>query len=214
VRDDSGRPPLVAWRGIPYAAPPVGPLRFRAPEPPLPWHGVRDASRFGPAAPQKARSRFEKLGYRAPLNEDCLTLNVLRAESGAQGRPVMVFIHGGAYRSGTGSHPMFRGNRLVSRGDIVYVSINYRLGALGYLDFREYGAQFQCNLGLRDQVAALRWVHENIAAFGGDPQNVTIFGESSGGNAVTTLMATPSARGSSRAPSPRARRRTRCTRSG
>lgn len=110
----------------------------------------------------------------------------------------MVFIHGGAYNGGNPSTPMYRGTTLVERGDIVYVSVQYRLGALGYLDFSEYSTAeevFETNLGLRDQIAALEWVQRNIAAFGGDPDAVTVFGESSGANAVTTLMATPAAEG-------------------
>lgn len=177
------------WRGIPYAAPPVGPLRLVRPQPALTWSGVRSCVQFGPSAPQR-------LGR--DTDEDCLTLNVVAPEASNDPRPVMVFIHGGAYVSGGSSSALYGGDHLVRRGDIVYVSINYRLGALGYLDFSEFGTTqrpFDTNLGLRDQVAALEWVQRNIAAFGGDPSNVTIFGESSGGNAVTTLMCTPAARG-------------------
>lgn len=126
----------------------------------------------------------------------------------------MVFIHGGAYNGGNPSTPMYRGTSLVERGDIVYVSIQYRLGALGYLDFSEYSTaerSFETNLGLRDQIAALTWVQRNIAAFGGDPNAVTVFGESSGANAVTTLMATPAARGCSPRPSLKVRRLLRHT---
>lgn len=180
---------LLSWRGIPYAAPPVGSLRLRAPRPVTPWAGVRDALEFGPPAPQQRR----------PGSEDCLTLNVLRpAEPSDTPRPVMVYIHGGAHTAGTSAAPLYSGASLVRRGDIVFVSLNYRLGALGYLDFREFstpGRPFDVNLGLRDQVAALEWVQRNIASFGGNPSNVTLFGESAGADAVVTLMCTPAARG-------------------
>lgn len=191
---------LVTWRGIPYAAPPVGSLRLRAPQPVEPWTGVRDATRFGNAAPQRPRSAATgRRGVRVRPDEDCLTLNVLAPAGPAQApRPVMVFIHGGAFTLGTSALSIYGGESLVRRGGIVYVSVNYRLGALGYLDFREFSTdehRFDSNLGLRDQVAALEWVQRNIAAFGGDPGNVTIFGESAGGTSVTTLLATPAARG-------------------
>ncbi|NKR71095.1 carboxylesterase/lipase family protein [Prescottella equi] len=180
---------LLSWRGIPYATPPVGPLRLRAPRPVSPWAGVRDALSFGPPAPQRRRRG----------SEDCLTLNVLRqAEPSAAPRPVMVYIHGGAHTAGTSAAPMYSGASLVRRGDVVFVSLGYRLGALGYLDFREFSTPehtFDVNLGLRDQIAALEWVQRNIAAFGGDPSNVTLFGESAGADAVVTLMCTPAARG-------------------
>ncbi|MFD4266542.1 carboxylesterase/lipase family protein [Rhodococcus sp. NPDC058481] len=186
---------LWSWRAIPYAAPPVGERRLRAPQPVEPWSGVRDALHFGPAAPQSGRG--ERRGVRT--DEDCLTLNVLRpATRSTAPRPVMVFIHGGAYSGGSSATALYGGDALVRRGDIVYVSLNYRLGPLGYLDFGEYSTPerpFDSNLGLRDQLAALQWVRRNIAAFGGDPDNVTLFGESSGANAVTTLMCVPAAEG-------------------
>lgn len=182
-------PDLLSWRGIPYAAPPVGALRLRAPEPVQPWAGVRDATEFGPSAPQQRRQG----------DENCLTINVLRsADPSNVARPVMVFIHGGAHTAGTSSAPLYSGASLVRRGDVVFVSLNYRLGALGYLDFSEFSTPerpFDTNLGLRDQVAALQWVQRNIAAFGGDPANVTLFGESAGADAVVTLMCTPAAKG-------------------
>ncbi|HEY5852674.1 MAG TPA: carboxylesterase/lipase family protein [Aldersonia sp.] len=176
------------WRGIPYAAPPVGTQRLRAPQPHPPWTGVREAAEFGPAAPQ--RSRLIR------SDEDCLTLNIVAPLDSSSPRTVLVYFHGGAYV--TGSSRLYRGENLVRRGDVVYVAANYRLGALGYLDFREFSTpqrQFDVNCGLRDQVAALEWVRDNIAGFGGDPNSVMIFGESSGGNAVTTLLCAPSARG-------------------
>lgn len=195
---------LLTWRGIPYAAPPVGPLRLRAPQPVTPWDGVRDATEWGNASVQHKRGTMLSPGKYQPSSEDCLTLNVLApAKPSVTKRPVMVFIHGGAYTLGTSATPLYGGGSLVRRSlddshGIVYVSINYRLGALGYLDLTQFSTpdrRFDANLGLRDQVAALEWVQRNIAEFGGDPDNVTIFGESAGGNAVTTLLATPAAEG-------------------
>ncbi|MET0725029.1 MAG: carboxylesterase/lipase family protein [Leifsonia sp.] len=187
------------WRGIPYAAPPVGPLRFRAPSPVHPWSGVRDSSTYGRIAPQMLRGG---LGSRGVVGgEDCLTVNVRSPILGAREArplPVTVFIHGGGYNSGSSRDFSGQGESFVDSRRVVYVSFNYRLGALGYLDFSRYSVPsrpFESNIGLRDQLALLRWVQLNIAAFGGDPANVTVFGESAGGNAVTTLMATPTARG-------------------
>jgi para-nitrobenzyl esterase len=189
---------LRRWRGIPFAAPPVGALRFRAPQPVVPWRGVREAREFGPVAVQSRDGQFIGASRSTPMSEDCLTINVIRPADDRADLPVMVFIHGGAYSVGSSAEYPRNGETLVREGGIVYVSFNYRLGALGYLDFRRYSTPerpLDANLGLRDQVAALEWLHENIAAFGGDPANVTVFGESAGGNAVTTLMATPSAHG-------------------
>ncbi|WP_382309860.1 carboxylesterase/lipase family protein [Herbiconiux sp. UC225_62] len=189
----------VAWRGIPYAAPPVGALRFRSPYPVVAWSGVRDASDYGPVAVQAYKGQFRGMPPEVPSSEDCLTLNVIAPALPPHRRmPVMVYIHGGGYSAGSSREFTGQGESFVRTGQVVYVSFNYRLGALGYLDFSRYSTRrrrFESNLGLRDQVAALRWVHRNVAAFGGDPRNVTVFGESAGGNAVTTLMATPSARG-------------------
>ncbi|WP_217809185.1 carboxylesterase/lipase family protein [Agreia pratensis] len=190
---------IEAWRNLPYAEAPIGPLRFKAPRPPVPWAGVRDASEFGPVPWQSLQGHFVGASKKQTMSEDCLTLNVLRpAGSVGGGLPVMLFIHGGAYAVGSSAEYPRNGEALVRDGGIVYVSINYRLSALGYLDFTRFSTPeraFDSNLGLRDQVAALEWVRANIAAFGGDPNNVTVFGESAGGNAVTTLMATPAAHG-------------------
>lgn len=188
------------WRGVPYAAAPVGPLRFRAPQPVQPWPGTRDASSYGQISPQLVRTG---LGSRTTVSggEDCLTANIRSPILGpreAGPLPVTVFIHGGGYSSGSSRDFSGQGESFVDSRRVVYVSFNYRLGALGYLDFSRYSSRsrrFDSNLGLRDQLALLRWVQANIAAFGGDPHRVTVFGESAGGNAVTTLMATPSARG-------------------
>lgn len=192
---------IRAWRGIPYASAPEGAWRFRAPQPAETWAGIRDAHEFGPVAPQRHKGQFIGAHPRIPQSEDCLNLNVIAPDApvdpGAL-RPVMVFIHGGAYSVGSSREVPRQGEGLVRRGGIVYVSFNYRLGALGYLDFTRYSTPerpFESNLGLRDQVAALVWVRENIRSFGGDPDAVTLFGESAGGNAVTTLMTVPAAAG-------------------
>lgn len=189
------------WRGIPYAAPPVGERRFRSPSPVVPWEGIRDAATFGLAAPQMLPRRIRPASAPARNGEDCLTINVrtpLASPSSGALLPVMVFIHGGGYSMGSSSDFSGQGEGFVQSGRVVYVSFNYRLGALGYLDFSRYSSPerpFDSNLGLRDQIAALHWVQENIRRFGGDPRQVTVFGESAGGNAVTTLLAVPSARG-------------------
>jgi para-nitrobenzyl esterase len=191
---------IDSWRGIPYARPPVGALRLRAPAPVVPWAGERDASRFGNISAQFHRNLRTGLPSLRGSSEDCLTVNVHAPSVGSQSSslPVMVFIHGGGYSAGSSREFSEQGQSFIHAGPVVYVSFNYRLGPLGYLDFTRYSTPdrgFDSNLGLRDQVAALRWVRENIAAFGGDPSNVTIFGESAGANAVTTLMATPAADG-------------------
>ena len=189
---------LQHWRGIPYAAAPVGELRLRAPRPVVPWRGVRDASRFGPVPWQK-RNGQTGASPRTPRSEDCLTINVVAPTTPSTApRPVMVFIHGGAYAFGSSREIPRLGEALVAEGDIIFVNFNYRLNALGYLDFTRYSTperRFDSNLGLRDQVAALEWVRDNIGAFGGDPENVTLFGESAGGNAISTLLAVPASEG-------------------
>ncbi|WP_454195091.1 carboxylesterase/lipase family protein [Nocardia sp. Marseille-Q1738] len=198
VRGHRGRR-VLRWRSIPYAAPPVGDLRFRAPQPVRPWSGVRAATEFTSAAMQhRSGARIGPRAYQ-PTSEDALTLNVTApATQATRPRPVLFFIHGGGYLIGTSALTLYSGARLAVRGDAVVVSMNYRLGAFGYVDFSEFGTPaqpFDTNLGLRDQVAALEWVRTNIAAFGGDPGNVTIFGESAGAHAVLGLMATPAAKG-------------------
>ncbi|WP_433682615.1 carboxylesterase/lipase family protein [Nocardia sp. CA-119907] len=198
VRGYRGRR-VLRWRSLPYAAAPVGDLRFRAPQPMRPWTGVREATTFGFAAMQhRTGARIGPRRYQ-PTSEDALTLNVVAPiEPSAAPRPVMVFIHGGGYQIGTSALSLYSGGRLAVRGDVIVVSLNYRLGAFGYVDFGEFGTPerpFEANLGLRDQVAALEWVQRNIPAFGGDPNNVTIFGESAGAHAVLSLLATPAAKG-------------------
>ncbi|MFF0532537.1 carboxylesterase/lipase family protein [Nocardia amikacinitolerans] len=198
VRGRRGRR-VLRWRSVPYAAPPVGDLRFRAPQPVRPWSGVRIATEFGNASMQhRAGARIGPRAYQ-PTSEDSLTLNVTAPAAPSSGpRPVLVFIHGGGYLIGTSALTLYSGARLALHGDAVVVSLNYRLGAFGYVDFSAFGTPqrpFDSNLGLRDQVAALEWVRRNIAEFGGDPDNVTIFGESAGAHAVLALLATPAARG-------------------
>lgn len=190
------------WRSIPFAAPPVGPLRFRAPQPPQPWSGVRPCFRYADCAPQQRRYTMIAPGKYQPMSEDCLTLNVVTprwpgAVPANEPLPVMFFIHGGGYILGSSATPIYDGAALARRG-CVYVSVNYRLGALGCVDFSSLSTSdipIESNLFLRDIVAALHWVRENIAAFGGDPANVTIFGESAGAHAVATLLAVPEAEG-------------------
>ncbi|OBK20314.1 carboxylesterase [Mycobacterium asiaticum] len=185
------------WKGIRYAAPPVGHLRFRAPQPPERATEVADATEFGPACPQPVVPKMP-LDLGAARGEDCLRVNIwapAMAEPGA-GKPVMVWLHGGAYVMGAASQPLYDGHTLAGNGDVVVVSINYRLGALGFLDLSSFDSRdFDSNIGLRDALAALAWVRDNIAAFGGDPANVTLFGESAGAGLVTTLLASPAAEG-------------------
>ncbi|AWK71886.1 carboxylesterase [Rhodococcus oxybenzonivorans] len=188
---------VYAWKGIPFAAAPVGALRFRAPAPPSPWNGVRDCAIFGPMAPQ-GNGTAVPIDAGLEMDEDCLSINVWAPEPDGTPRPVMVWIHGGAYCLGTAAQSIYDGRILSTVGDLVVVSFNYRVGALGFLDLSSFSTAehvFETNIGLRDQVAALAWVRENISAFGGDPDEVTVFGESSGAGSITTLMTCPSAEG-------------------
>jgi para-nitrobenzyl esterase len=186
------------WRSIPYARPPVGRLRFRAPQPAQPWSGVRHCHGFTDCAPQQRRYTLLGVGRYQSMSEDCLTLNVVTPEPApAEPLPVMVFIHGGGYILGSSATPLYDGAALARRG-CVYVSVNYRLGALGCLDLSSLSTPditFDSNLYLRDLVQALQWVRDNIAGFGGDPDNVTIFGESAGACITATLLAVPAAEG-------------------
>ena len=193
-RRDEG---VDCFLGIPFAAPPTGPRRFRPPRPVEPWAGVREATSFGNAAPQNVLATGVLPGMDVGRQgEDCLTLNVYTPAADGGHRPVLLWIHGGAFVIGAGSQTIYDGRRLARRGDVVVVTINYRLGALGFLDLGpRFGDVFAGNLGLRDQIAALGWLRENIARFGGDPGNVTIFGESAGGMSVGTLLGCPEARG-------------------
>ena len=191
---------LAVFKGIPYAAPPVGARRWLAPQPPEPWSGVRSAKSFGGTAPQNTvvLDVLPAFVIKEPQREDCLYLNVWTPRADGARRPVLVWIHGGAFTIGSGAQSLYDGAALAKRGDVVVVTINYRLGALGFLRLAELtnGAiPSTGNEGILDQVAALAWVRENIAAFGGDPENVTIFGESAGGMSVGTLLGLPGARG-------------------
>ena len=183
----------AVFRGIPFAAPPFGANRFKVPQPPAKWDGVRDALVVGDAVPQPV-VQIDSTGsdYFNPTKtgEDCLNLNVWTPDPGGAGLPVMVWIHGGGYVTGSGGAPIHDGAPF-ARDGVVYVSINYRMHLDGFVSLP--GAPE--NRGLRDQVAALEWVRDNIAAFGGDPANVTIFGQSAGGVSVMHLLAMPSARG-------------------
>src|SRR6185295_11828554 len=190
---------VLRFNGIPFATPPVGRLRWRLPEPAQPWAGVRDASRFGNIAPQVESASGAVLGGTpGTRSEDCLYLNIQTPGCDDAKRAVMVWIHGGGFNTGAGSVGTYNGKYLVPRGDIVLVTVNYRLGAFGFLNLCDAthgklpgtGAE-----GLADQIAALAWVRDNISAFGGDPANVTIFGESAGGMSVGALLAAPGARG-------------------
>jgi para-nitrobenzyl esterase len=180
-----------AWLGVPYAKPPVGELRFLPPQPVEPWRDLRTATAFGAACPQKRVGDPKTMGPR--FDEDCLVLNVWSPAPDGGRRPVLVWIHGGGFT--VGSARAFTGTHLVAQGDVVVVSINYRLGVLGFVNFGEAlgDDRMASNLGLRDQVAALRWVRDHIAAFGGDPGRVTIAGESAGAMSVSLLMHAPEA---------------------
>src|SRR6266566_2992301 len=183
---------IAVFKGIPYAASPFGARRFQPPQPVEAWNGVRDALTYGAtvAKPPYFPPFDVLLPEPAIAGEDCLNLNIWTPDPGKAGLPVMVWIHGGAFANGTGAIPTYDGSRF-ARDGVVCVTINYRLGVDGFL----FLGQGSANLGLLDQVAALTWVQENIAAFGGDPNNVTIFGQSAGGMSVGSLLSMPRARG-------------------
>ena len=190
---------VQSWRGVPYAAPPVGDLRWSAPQPVEPWTDVLDGSDYGPVCLHGPTTNMSiALMEVGRSSEDCLTLNVHRPADADPDDPlpVMVWIHGGGFVFGSGSEAVYNSPELVRRG-IVLVTLNYRLGRLGFLAHPELqdDASRVGNYGLLDQVAALEWVQQNIASFGGDPGNVTVFGESAGGMSVNALMTMPSADG-------------------
>ncbi len=190
-------PEVSAWKGIPFAEAPVGARRFRPPVPVRPWQGIRQTVAFGPAAPQPADDVISGVvpGMSTrDIGEDCLSLTIWAPRRPGPPRPVLVWIHGGGFMIGSSSLPTYDGARLAEEQDVVVVSVNYRLGSLGFLDLRRRGGSrlgAVPNCGLLDQLLALRWVRNNVAAFGGDPRNVTIFGESAGAGSVLHLLGAP-----------------------
>lgn len=191
-----------AFKGVPYGASTAGARRFLPPVKPQPWTGARDAMELGPRAPQPVRNLIPEMGDaltgHGPMSEDCLTLNVWTAGLKTGKRPVMIWFHGGGFRTGWSGSIMYDGAALARKHDVVVVGVNHRLNAFGYLYLADLGnPKFaeSSNVGVLDLIAALQWVRDNIAAFGGDPANVTIFGQSGGGGKVCTLQAMPGAHG-------------------
>jgi para-nitrobenzyl esterase len=188
VRQDG----VTVFRGVPYAAPPIGDLRFAAPQPAVAWAGVRDASVHGPIAPQSpSRLAAAMGGFTRPMDEDCLTLTIWTPAIDAGRRPVLVWLHGGAWISGAGSLDWYDGATLARDGNMVVVGVNYRLGALGYLKHRDLAV---ADPGTQDQIAALAWVAVNIGGVGGDPARVTVGGQSAGAASIGRLLLDPFAR--------------------
>jgi para-nitrobenzyl esterase len=191
---------IEVFKGIPYGAPTALSGRFRPPELPEEWSGERPCRNVGFACPQPelALAGLAVATEREPSSEDCLVVNVFTPAADAARRPVMVWFHGGAWTMGSGGSPGYDGRRLARRGDVVVVTVNHRLGYLGFLYLADLGGDAYAdsgNVGTLDMVASLQWVHDNIESFGGDPDNVTVFGESGGGFKVSTLLATPAAAG-------------------
>lgn len=192
---------VYAYKGIPFAKPPVGDLRWREPVAPDKWDGVKDCFKFGNASPQRTPALMKaipQMAINAPYNEDCLYLNVWKpAKATSDKLPVLVWIHGGGYTMGAASQPIYDGESLARKG-VVLVSINYRLGPFGFLAHpvlsKESKHNASGNYGILDQIEALRWVQRNVAAFGGDPKRVMIFGESAGGGSILCLMVSPLAK--------------------
>ena len=187
---------FLTFLGIPYAEPPVGELRFEKPQPLNPWKGILKAHTFGPVFPQSFDKTEPSSLYLQ--DEDCLSLNIWTPAVDNAKRPVMVYIHGGGYLWGSGMDPLYDCGNLARHGNIVGVNFNYRMGAMGYLDLSLIGGDAYAdsgNLAVLDQIMALKWVHDNIAVFGGDPDNVTIFGESAGAGSVSTLLSVSQAQG-------------------
>lgn len=184
------------FASIPFAATTAGANRFRPPAPPAPWTEVRPTQRFGPAAPQRPGQGLTN-SFEVAWDEECLTLNVATPACDDGRRPVFVWIHGGNFRNGQGATPWYNGRNLARNGDLVVVSINYRLGAFGYTHLADLDPTYPTSgvCGLLDQVAALRWVRDNITGFGGDPGRVTVAGESAGAFSAAALLAMPAARG-------------------
>lgn len=185
---------LYMFKGIPYAQPPTGISRFAAPEPVASWGGIRMARHCGSVCPQVSRIMIQG----ETESEDCLYLNIVTPKPDNEKRAVMVWIHGGVFALGSGSSRLYRGNDFVRKENVVFVTINYRLGPLGFLYFNDLKGDttgFDDNIGIRDQAAAIEWVIENIAQFGGDPQNITLWGQSAGATSVLTLITLPALQG-------------------
>ena len=184
---------VFSWKGIPYASPPTGKRRFKRPLPPAPWNGILKACEFGPS-PVQVPKPLGGISKGTSVSEDCLYLNIWSPGDSGRKYPVMFWIYGGAFVSGSSSIDMYDGRNLCLNENIVIVTFNYRVGVLGFTDFSFLGEEFECNNGIADQIAALKWVYENIENFGGDPENITIIGQSAGGHSVTTLLSIPEAR--------------------
>ncbi len=191
--EGTSRGGIASFLGVPYAAPPLGELRFAPPQPPHAWHGLRDATQHGPIAPQLPSRLNVAMGdFTRPQSEDCLTLTISTPSPDARARPVIVWLHGGAWISGAGSLDWYDGSTLAREGDLVFVGVNYRLGALGWLHHPDI---VDCEPGTADMIAALSWVHAQIASFGGDPNNVTVMGQSAGATSIERLLTHPEAAG-------------------
>lgn len=202
---------ITVFRGVPYGDDTSGDGRFRPPRPPRAWNGVRDCVEYGPSCPQmtveqmlgmpmadESEAYMGTQNYERSMGEDCLVLNVWTPGPDASAaRPVLVWLHGGGWSTGSASWPLYDFTNLAARGDAVVVGLNHRVGILGFLDLSAHGPEFadSGNAGMLDIVAALEWIRDNIAGFGGDPGNVTVFGESGGGAKVATLLGMPAARG-------------------
>jgi para-nitrobenzyl esterase len=194
---------ISAFKGVPYGASTAGANRFMPPKKPVAWTGTRDAVDFGPSCPQLPGFKTPEIQLMqnlasGPSSEDCLVLNVWTPATDGAKRPVMFWLHGGGFQFGSGSQPFYDGENLARRGNVVTITINHRLGCLGYLHLADLGGPAFAksgNVGLLDAVAALEWVRDNIERFGGDPKNVMIFGESGGGSKVSTLLGMPAAKG-------------------
>lgn len=184
---------VAAFRGVPYAAPPIGDLRFAAAAPVSSWRGLRDATQHGPVAPQLPSRLTAVVGDEPPSHQDenCLTLIIYTPASDTKARPVIVWLHGGAWIAGSGSSDMYDGALLAREGDLVFVGVNYRLGVLGWL---HRPGIVDVEPGISDMIAALEWVHEHIAGFGGDPTQVTVMGQSAGATSIARLLMMPEAR--------------------
>lgn len=189
---------LFLFKGVPYACPPIGPLRWAPPKEKEPWKGIIEAKEYGCICPQPEFEFFKGMSFRERQSEDCLYLNIYTPGIDGKKRPVMVWIHGGAFTIGSSSHPLYRKGKMAIRGDVVLVTINYRLGPFGFLRLKEIGngkIGSTGNEGLLDQICAIKWVRENIEVFGGDPDNITLFGESAGAISIASLLAMEGSQG-------------------